>query len=108
LSRSLFGEPPAADAPRLGLCADPAGNTVAVVSADGKGECDSACWHPQDVRVLPHGNSRIALEAGTVGLTRAKPFARESKPGEKTEVQATQPLPSGHFPVARGDGPKVR
>lgn len=108
LSRSLFGAPPAADAPRLWLCADPAGNKVALVSADGKGECDSACKHPQDVRVLPHGNSRTARAAGTVGLTRAKPSACESKAGEKTEVQATQPWPSGHLPVACGDGHKVR
>ena len=108
LSRSLFGAPPAADAPRRWLCADPAGNKVAVVSADGKGEGDSACKHPQDVRVLAQGNSSIAPEAGTVGLTRAEPFACESKAGEKTEVQATQPLPSGHLPVACGDGHKVR
>jgi len=77
------------------LCADSAGNKVAIVAADGKIEWEYPCKHPQDVWVLPNGNFLIAFESGAVELTRAKQIAWEYKAGEKTEVHACQPLADG-------------
>ena len=92
---ALFIAPLSAHAAHPFLCADSAGNKVAVVSAEGIVEWEYPCRRPQDVWVLPNGNFLIAFESGAVELTRAKQVRWEYKAGEKTEVHAGQPLPDG-------------
>ncbi len=89
------------------LCADSAGNKVAVVSAAGVVEWEYPCRHPQDVWALPNGNFLICFETGAVELTRAKQIVWEYKAGEKTEVHACQPLPDGRVLIVEAGPSRI-
>jgi hypothetical protein len=89
------------------ICADSAGNKVAVVSAEGKIEWEFPCKHPQDVWALPNGNFLICYESGAAELTRAKQIVWEYKAGEKTEVHACQPLPDGRVLIVEAGPSRI-
>ena len=89
------------------LCADSAGNKVAIVSAAGVVEWEYPCQHPQDVWALPNGNFLICYETGAAELTRAKQIVWEYKAGEKTEVHACQPLADGRVLIVEAGPSRI-
>ena len=86
------------------ICTDSYGNTVNVVSADGKIEWSFACQHPQDCWRLANGNYLFCHEGGALEMTPDKKTVWEYKAGTNTQIHACQPLPDGRVLVVE-NGP---
>ena len=86
------------------ICTDSYGNTVNVVSADGKIEWSFACKHPQDCWRLANGNYLFCHEGGALEMTPDKKTVWEYKAGTNTQIHACQPLPDGRVLVVE-NGP---
>lgn len=86
------------------LCTDSAGNTVSVVSAEGKILWRRAAQHAQDCWVLPNGNYLYCHSKGALEVSADDKTVWEYKSAEKTEVHACQPLPDGRVLIVE-NGP---
>ncbi len=86
------------------ICTDSYGDTVSVVSGDGKIVWQYSCHHPQDCWWLPNGDYLFCYKEGVREMTPDYRTVWEYKAGPATEVHACQPLPGGRV-LAMENGP---